>query len=248
MPSELYKSARRNNPRCKVMVSGLHDLYQANLVILFPYAHMNKEFKYMQTVIDCYSKFAFLYQDGTRFGRQKSTKNLHTNLGPSSIIQNYAYVGDYAITSRMKGTFDKGYAQNWSNESYIVVKTQHYEPRTYYFNYLDSLVIWGGFYNKEIQPITFSSTISCRKFLKCKGNKIYIHCMGFPDKKKCWTDKDNCTCSNASTEKLEVQQCTRSLEARPSWRDRRVRVMQTVLYNWLSMNAHDFHVDLRPAQ
>ena len=56
---ELHKPARKNFPRRRVKVLGIGDLLQADLVEMIPYARENKGYKYMLTVIDCFSKKAY---------------------------------------------------------------------------------------------------------------------------------------------------------------------------------------------
>lgn len=56
---ELHKAARRNFKRRRVIIKGLDDLWQADLVEMIPYSSQNKGFKYLMTVIDTYSKFAW---------------------------------------------------------------------------------------------------------------------------------------------------------------------------------------------
>ncbi|XP_039297940.1 uncharacterized protein LOC120354637 [Nilaparvata lugens] len=56
---ELHKPAHRNFPIRKVTVKGLDDLYQADLVEMLPYARQNKGYRYIITIINCLSKFAF---------------------------------------------------------------------------------------------------------------------------------------------------------------------------------------------
>lgn len=58
--NELHKSARRNFPRRFVNVKGIDDLWQADLVEMQPYSRYNKKFKYLLTVIDVFSKKAFV--------------------------------------------------------------------------------------------------------------------------------------------------------------------------------------------
>lgn len=53
---ELHKPARKNFPRRQTVVKGIHDLYQADLVEMKPYSRINKGYKYILTVIDCFSK------------------------------------------------------------------------------------------------------------------------------------------------------------------------------------------------
>ena len=56
---EIHKPARRHYPRRKVLVFGLHDLLQIDLVDMQAYSRYNKGYKYMLTSINCYSKFAW---------------------------------------------------------------------------------------------------------------------------------------------------------------------------------------------
>ena len=56
---ELHKPARKYFPRRRVKVLGIGDLLQADLVEMIPYAKDNNGYKYMLTLIDCFSKKAY---------------------------------------------------------------------------------------------------------------------------------------------------------------------------------------------
>jgi L-rhamnose mutarotase len=56
---ELHKQARRNYPRRRVTLKGINDLYQADLVEMQPYSRANKGYRYIMTIINCLTKFAF---------------------------------------------------------------------------------------------------------------------------------------------------------------------------------------------
>lgn len=56
---ELHKSPRKNFPRRYVNVKGINDLWQADLVEMQPYAKINKNYKYLLTVINVFSKKAY---------------------------------------------------------------------------------------------------------------------------------------------------------------------------------------------
>ena len=56
---ELHKPARRNYPRRKYDIRGLDETWQADLVEMQPYSRENKGYKYLLTVIDVFSKFAW---------------------------------------------------------------------------------------------------------------------------------------------------------------------------------------------
>lgn len=56
---ELHAPVRRRFPRRAVELKGLYDLYQADIVEMIPYARVNRGFRYIMTVINCFSKFAY---------------------------------------------------------------------------------------------------------------------------------------------------------------------------------------------
>lgn len=57
---ELHAPARKNFERRYVVLKGLNDLYQADLIELREYAKENDNFNYILVVINCFSKKAFL--------------------------------------------------------------------------------------------------------------------------------------------------------------------------------------------
>lgn len=54
---ELHKQARINFPRRHVELKGISDLYQADLVEMIPFAKVNKGYKYIMTIINCFTKY-----------------------------------------------------------------------------------------------------------------------------------------------------------------------------------------------
>lgn len=57
--NEIHKPARKHFKRRSVFTTGIDDLWQADLVEMQPYADVNKDNRYLLTVIDVFSKFAF---------------------------------------------------------------------------------------------------------------------------------------------------------------------------------------------
>lgn len=57
--NELHRPAYRNFKRRKVYLKGPNDLYQADLVDMIPYSRVNKGYKYIMTMINCFTKVAF---------------------------------------------------------------------------------------------------------------------------------------------------------------------------------------------
>lgn len=57
---ELHKPARKNFRRRRVIIKGLDDLWQADLVEMISFAKQNKGYRYILTVIDTFSKYAWV--------------------------------------------------------------------------------------------------------------------------------------------------------------------------------------------
>lgn len=57
--TELHTPARRNYQRRRVEVRGIDETWQADLVDMIAYAGQNKGYKYLLTVIDIFSKYAW---------------------------------------------------------------------------------------------------------------------------------------------------------------------------------------------
>lgn len=76
---ELHRSARRNFKRRRTIIKGYHDLFQADLAEFIPYAKVNKGYKYILIVIDCFSKFVWARPLKTKTG-EEVTKAFNTIL------------------------------------------------------------------------------------------------------------------------------------------------------------------------
>uniref|UniRef100_A0A023F138 Integrase catalytic domain-containing protein n=1 Tax=Triatoma infestans TaxID=30076 RepID=A0A023F138_TRIIF len=58
--NELHKSARVHYPRRRIILKGIDDLWQLDLIEMIPYARQNNGYKYILAVIDCFSKYAWV--------------------------------------------------------------------------------------------------------------------------------------------------------------------------------------------
>lgn len=56
---EIHKSSRKNFKRRKVIQKGLNETWQIDLVEMIPYHKANQGFKYILTIIDIFSKYAY---------------------------------------------------------------------------------------------------------------------------------------------------------------------------------------------
>jgi len=69
---ELHAPARRNFPRRRVIVRGYDDLWQADVVDMRSYSRLNKGHKYILTVIDVLSKYAWAVPLKSKSGNEMS--------------------------------------------------------------------------------------------------------------------------------------------------------------------------------
>ena len=117
--NELHKPARKFFPRRHVIVKGLNDLFQADLIEMIPYARQNSGFKYILTVIDCFSKYAWAVPLKSKRAKDVATamekilkertpKNLQTDQGTEFYNKDFALlmkkynVNHYSVFSVMK--------------------------------------------------------------------------------------------------------------------------------------------------
>lgn len=90
---ELHRNARKNFPRRKTIMYGIADTYQIDLVEMIPLAKYNKNYKYILTVIDIFSKFVWAIPIKSKTAKEVSSamntlfqsghipKNIHSDQG-----------------------------------------------------------------------------------------------------------------------------------------------------------------------
>ena len=130
---ELHKPARRNYPRRKYDIRGLDETWQADLVEMQPYSRENKGYKYLLTVIDVFSKFAWAIPIKNKTGENVSIamksiltegrkpKNLHTDQGKEfynakfqSLMQKYK-INLYSTYSNLKVSICERFNRTFKN-------------------------------------------------------------------------------------------------------------------------------------
>lgn len=106
---EIHKPARKHFQRRKVIIKGIDELFQADLVDMLTYANQNRGFKYMLTVIDTFSKYAWTIPIKDKSGKSVANamqkvfdqgricKNLQTDDGTDFFNKDFA-----ALTKKYK--------------------------------------------------------------------------------------------------------------------------------------------------
>lgn len=69
---ELHRPVRKTFPRRNTVIKGNNDLFQTDLVELIPHSKVNKGYKYILTVINCFSKVADAFPLKDKTGKSVS--------------------------------------------------------------------------------------------------------------------------------------------------------------------------------
>ena len=87
LSKEIHKPRRKNFQRRKVIVYDIDDVWGADLVDMQEWADKNKGFKYMLTVIDVFSKYAYVVKLKTKKGLEmkKAFRKLFKNGKPKNL-------------------------------------------------------------------------------------------------------------------------------------------------------------------
>ncbi len=84
---ELHKPARRNYPRRKYDIRDIDETWQADLVEMQPYSKENKGYRYLLTVIDNFSKYAWAVPVKQKTGKDV-TEAMHSILRQGRVCKN----------------------------------------------------------------------------------------------------------------------------------------------------------------
>lgn len=109
--------------------------------------------------------------------------------------------GSYVRISRTKGTFEKGYERNWSEEIFQIAKvTTRQGIQIYELRDLEGELIDGFFYTEEITPVhekrlTADQDFKIDRILRTKGRgakkQLFVSWVGYPSKFNSWIPATN---------------------------------------------------------
>ncbi|XP_043469606.1 uncharacterized protein LOC122503211 [Leptopilina heterotoma] len=134
---ELHKPARKNYKRRSVDIRGFDETWQADLVEMQPYARENKGYKYLLTVIDTFSKFAWAVPVKSKKGenvtaamksiliKKRIPKNLQVDKGKEfynlhfeNLIKNYN-INLYSTHSNLKASICERFNRTLKNKMWM---------------------------------------------------------------------------------------------------------------------------------
>ena len=101
-------------------------------------------------------------------------------------------VGDKVRISKKKGTFEKGYLPNWTEEVFSIAQRLRRIPPVYRLREYDETMLDGTFYERELQRVQQSEAdLFCiEKILKTRGKgkdeQYLVRWSGWPSKYDQW--------------------------------------------------------------
>lgn len=135
--NELHKPVRRFFPRRNTIVKGINDLHQADLVEMIPYSKENRGYKYIMTVINCFTKVADAYPLKNKSANtvaaamkkyllknKNKVKNLQTDMGKEFYntvfknLMNEFKVNHYSTFSEMKAAIVERFNRTLKSDMY----------------------------------------------------------------------------------------------------------------------------------
>lgn len=118
---ELHRTVRKNFLRRRVEIKSLNDLFAADLVEMIPYAKINKNYKYILTMINCFSKYAYAIPLKTKTGKEvaKVLESIFSQVSPASPPPHHLHTdqGKEFYNSDCKRVFDKYKINHYSTYS-----------------------------------------------------------------------------------------------------------------------------------
>lgn len=194
--NELHAQARKNFPRRRVIMKGIDDLWQADLVEMGNYSTINKGHRYLLTVIDTFSKFAWAEATKSKNASDVSTafkkildkgripKNLQTDDGKEFFNQEFYKlmkmysINHYSTYSVMKASIVERFNRTLKS---LMFREFSYNGSYHWLDIYKNLI---DFYNKKkhrtinMPPIEVNSKNEKRLL-----STVYSHLKMFPPSK-----------------------------------------------------------------
>ena len=95
------------------------------------------------------------------------------------------HVGDKVRITRKKGTFEKGFTPNWTEEVFIISSVKATKPPTYTIKDTLGEPVQGAFYEQELQ-LSAQEIFRIERVLKKKKNQVFVMWKGYSDAFNSW--------------------------------------------------------------
>ena len=90
------------------------------------------------------------------------------------------HVGDKVRITRKKGTFEKGFTSNWTEEVFTISSVKAAKPPTNTFEDTHGEPAQGNFYEQELQ-LSAQEILRIGQILKKRKNQVFVKWKGYSD-------------------------------------------------------------------
>ena len=164
----------------------------------FDYANTHRYWNVLDDLVDGYNRtyhrsIKMTPLEVTKFNAQTVWKRLYPELVKrrKSNVKFKFKVGDLVRITRSKGVFEKGYAENWTEEMFKIKRRIARRPPVYTLEEYDGTSIIGTFYEQELQKVEDEDFFRIEKILKKRGTnrrnkEVLVKWRGYPSKYNSW--------------------------------------------------------------
>ena len=164
----------------------------------FDYANTHRYWNVLDDLVDGYNRtyhrsIKMTPLEVTKFNAQTVWKRLYPELvkRKKSDVKFKFKVGDLVRITRSKGVFEKGYAENWTEEMFEIKRRIARRPPVYTLEEYDGTSIIGTFYEQELQKVEDEDFFRIEKILKKRGinrrnKEVLVKWRGYPSKYNSW--------------------------------------------------------------
>ena len=133
------------------------------------------------------SEYTELVSEAWRQQMQKKKEGMYGRKEVGPLRPQYQ-VGDRVRISRLKGTFEKGYDKNWSNEVFTIKEIKMTDPVTYILIDDNGETIEGSFYDQELLKTQLEPKRLIEKVVQVdkKRKRALVKWLGLPESQNSW--------------------------------------------------------------
>ena len=186
LSEELHKAKRKNYTRRKIIVNHIDEIFAADLVEMQKFAKLNKEYRYLLTCIDIFSKYSWVIPLKEKKGitiknalqrifKQRKPKFLRTDKGKefyNKQVQDLLNENNIKLystnNSEIKSAVVERFNRTFKNMMY---KKFTENNNTIFYNILDELV--NNYNNKYHSTIKMTPIKGCKKINENKIKNVY---------------------------------------------------------------------------
>ena len=95
------------------------------------------------------------------------------------------HIGDKVRITRKKGTFEKGFTPNWTEELFTISSVKANNPTTYTITDQLGEPVRGSFYEQELQ-LSVQEIFRIERLLRKKKNQVYVKWKGYSNAFNSW--------------------------------------------------------------